>query len=201
MERGPQAIHLDEKCGRNTRITPQTSGANQRSGTLGQVAMNIWQEEHRVIGRGQYSKLTPCWHLRQRARAPGPDLVRPPRLLCRPNTRAWSGAACDLSPVRLNIRRIVGSSGAPLWSPIGTASRLRDPGPLQGRCGVGLLVREFWRVNGQGGLGEPGDDRQDIGEVPVWAGERVEGFKAGQRVEHLHRLPGCGSGACGQAAG
>src|SRR5712691_12155947 len=35
MERGPQALHLDEICGRNPRITRATFAADQRSRTLG----------------------------------------------------------------------------------------------------------------------------------------------------------------------
>src|SRR5712692_4074863 len=55
MERGPQTIHLDEICGRNTRITRATSPADQRPGTL------VWDEQararpmpDRVVIRGKW---------------------------------------------------------------------------------------------------------------------------------------------------
>src|SRR5712691_2726514 len=38
MERGPQTIHMDEVCGRNTRITRATYAADQRPGTLAATA-------------------------------------------------------------------------------------------------------------------------------------------------------------------
>ena len=60
-----------------------------------------------------------------------------------------------------------------------------------GRLGPGVLRRP-----GQGGLGQPGDQREGVGQVAVRPGQRVERLEAGQRVQHLQRSarprPRCG---------
>src|SRR6266704_1015456 len=42
MERGPQALHLDEICGRNPRITRATFAADQRSRTIATLRRLPW---------------------------------------------------------------------------------------------------------------------------------------------------------------